>query len=199
MISLPTLPNWNGLHPLIVHFPIALLLVAPFFVVLGAVLSPQKGRAFLHSAMIMMVMGTLSLFLATETGEAAGRIAGEAPLTKQVLEQHEELAETTQVLFAGLSVAFAALLFVPGIARRELSRTLGTAMLAAFLILYSTGVLFLGNTAHQGGRLVHELGVKAKITPAVAPAQVSAAGIPTSVSSGHDEFAEVSKGGFYDD
>ena len=28
MIDLPPVPTWDGLHPLIIHFPIALLLVA---------------------------------------------------------------------------------------------------------------------------------------------------------------------------
>ena len=35
MIEFPPIPSWDGLHPLIVHFPIALLLVAPLLVVLG--------------------------------------------------------------------------------------------------------------------------------------------------------------------
>ena len=38
-------------------------------------------------------------------------------------------------------------------------------MLLAFLVLYGTGALFLVNTAHQGGRLVHELGVRAPVAP----------------------------------
>jgi uncharacterized membrane protein len=71
MIYLPPVPSWNGLHPLIVHFPIALLFVAPLFVILGAVLSPPKGRPFLVSALILMVVGTASILFAIETGEAA--------------------------------------------------------------------------------------------------------------------------------
>ncbi len=49
---LPSLPGWDGLHPLVVHFPIALLLVAPVFVVLGLVL-PRAGRGFLVGALVL--------------------------------------------------------------------------------------------------------------------------------------------------
>jgi len=82
-----------------------------------------------------------------------------------VLKQHEELAQTTGLLFLVLTVVFTALLLVPRVLRLELSRTLSTALFLAFLVLYSTGVLFLVNTAHQGGRLVHELGVRAPVAP----------------------------------
>ena len=80
-----------------------------------------------------------------------------------MLEQHEELAQTTGVLFLVLTVVFTALLLVPHVLRRELSRTLTTALLLAFLVLYGTGALFLVNTAHQGGRLVHEMGVRTSV------------------------------------
>lgn len=186
MTYLPIFPDWNAMHPLIVHFPIALLLIAPLFVLLGAVLSLQKGRPFLESALVMMAIGTISLFVAAESGEAAGRMAGETSQIKQVLEHHEELAEATEVLFSALTVAFAALLFVPKLLRRELTRNFSVALLAAFLILYSTGALFLANTAHQGGRLVHELGVKAKITASSLPAQPQS-GTPSLASAGHEE------------
>ncbi len=44
MIDLPPLPTWDGIHPLVVHFPIALLLVAPLLVLLAAALAPARGR-----------------------------------------------------------------------------------------------------------------------------------------------------------
>lgn len=185
MVHLPTLPDWNGLHPLIVHFPIALLLVAPLFVLLGATLSPERGRAFLLSALILMAIGTASIFVATETGEAAGKLAGEAPQIKLVLEQHQELAETTRVLFLVLTVAFATLLLLSKLQRRELSRTFTASLLAAFLLLYSTGALFLANTAHQGARLVHELGVSAGAAAPAPQALSPGAGALTSTSASH--------------
>lgn len=35
----------------------------------------------------------------------------------------------------------------------------------AFLLFYSSGAVLLMNTAHQGGRLVHEFGVRAVMSP----------------------------------
>jgi len=173
MTDLLHIPNWNGLHPLIIHFPIALLLIAPLFVVLGGVLGSSKGRSFLMSALILMVLGTASVFVAVETGGAAGKLAGSAPRVAAVLEQHKELAETTQVLFSLLTLGFAALLFVPRVLGRELGAPLNAALLSVFLISYATGALFLVKTANQGGRLVYELGVKAPMASSTAAAGVS--------------------------
>jgi uncharacterized membrane protein len=159
-----SMPNWNALHPLIIHFPIALLLVAPLFVIIGAVLRTEKGRPFLITALILMALGTGGVFLAIETGEAAGKAAEISEQIKPVLEQHENLAETTRVVFSLLTLAFAALLFVPRVLGRELVRWVNTTLLAAFLMLYATGTVFLVHTAHYGGRLVHDLGVRAPVS-----------------------------------
>jgi hypothetical protein len=35
----------------------------------------------------------------------------------------------------------------------------------SFLVFYTVGIIFLVNTADRGGRLVHELGVRAMISP----------------------------------
>ena len=118
MIQLPPIPRWNELHPLVVHFPIALLLIAPLFVLPSW---QPKGKAFLLSAWVLMALGTAFLFVALQTGKAAGRLAHEAVQIKQVLEQHEELAQTTGLLFFVLTVVFTALLLVPRVLRRELS------------------------------------------------------------------------------
>ena len=42
MIQFPTIPSWDALHPLVIHFPIALLLVVPFLIVVGALRSARK-------------------------------------------------------------------------------------------------------------------------------------------------------------
>jgi uncharacterized membrane protein len=166
MIQLPPVPSWDGLHPLIIHFPIALLLIAPIFVLVGTLLSPGRGRTFLVAALLMMVLGTASTFVAVSTGESAGQVAERSP---QVDAVHEELAETTRVVFSVLTVLFVALLFAPKLQRKPPSRLTTTALPLLFLVLYGAGAVLLINTAHNGGRLVHELGVKALVTPSPEP------------------------------
>lgn len=176
MIQFPPIPSWDGLHPLIIHFPIALLLVAPLFVILGAVLEPRRGRPFLIAALVLMVLGTIGTLAAVSTGEAAGELAERAGQVEAVLERHEELAETTRTVFLALTAVFAAVLFVPRLFRRELARGPLTALLAVFLVSYGAGAVLLANTAHNGGRLVHELGVQAMIGSPGQPVAAAQAG-----------------------
>lgn len=178
MLDLPLMPNWNGLHPLIVHFPIALLFVAPLFLILGIAIGPLKGRPFLVSALILMALGTVSIFLAVETGEAASELVRSTSEVRTVLRQHQDLAETTEVSFALLTVVLAALLYVPKLLRRELGPQVNVALLAAYLLFYATGALFLVNTAHRGARLVHEFGVKAPVASSVATADLVPSSAP---------------------
>jgi len=161
MQALPPIPGWTELHPLIIHFPIALLLVAPLFIVAGIVVNPQKGRPFLIAALTLMVLGTVGAFFAIATGEAAGEIIERTPAVKAVLGTHEELAEMTRIVFSVLTVLFAAILFLPRLLKRDASSLTARILPLAFLLFYSTGAIILVNTAHNGGRLVHELGVHA--------------------------------------
>jgi uncharacterized membrane protein len=165
MLTLPPLPSWHAIHPLIVHFPIALLLVAPLFIVIGMVRKPDRGFQFMLVALILMALGTVSTFSAASSGEAAGELAEKIPQAKAVLEQHQELAETTELAFAALTLIFASILFVPRFLKAPPTRSTSTVLPLVFLLFYATGTITLANTAHQGGRLVHELGVRAQIQP----------------------------------
>ena len=165
MFGLPPLPSWDGLHPLIVHFPIALLLVAPLFVVLGIVL--RRSRLFLWAALLLMAIGTTATVFAMSTGEAAGKLAEPTPQINTVLEHHENLAETTRAVFTALTVIFRRSWWPRprfAVCRARCSRRFPLV----FLLCYGAGVLVLANTAHNGGRLVHELGVQALMAPSPA-------------------------------
>ncbi len=157
---LPGLPAWNHLHPLVVHFPIALLIVAPLFVLGGVILGAAKGRPDLIAAFALILAGTGSTFVAGASGDAAGEAAAKkTPAIDRVLEQHEEMAETTQIVFSLLTVIFAAVLFLPRLLKREAPAAFARTVPALFLFVYLTGIGVLVNTAHNGGRLVHELGI----------------------------------------
>ena len=169
MLQLPPVPSWDGLHPLIIHFPIGLLLIAPLFVLIGALMPPPRGRAFHLAALILMLLGTISIFVAVESGEAAGKLAERTPQINAVLERHSGLAETTLYIFTALTLGFAAVLALARVLRRESTRLAATVLPLVFLVAYGVGALFLVNTAHNGGRLVHEFGVKA-IVASTAPA-----------------------------
>ena len=167
MLTLPPLPNWQAIHPLIVHFPIALLLVAPLFIVIGTLRKPDRSFQFMLVALILMALGTVGTFLAASSGEAAGKLAENLPQAKAVLERHQELAETTEIAFTALTLIFGSILFAPRLFKGQPSRVTSTVLPLVFLLFYATGAITLGNTAHQGGRLVHELGVRAQVQPSL--------------------------------
>ncbi|MFP5226404.1 MAG: hypothetical protein ACLGXA_02160, partial [Acidobacteriota bacterium] len=56
-----------------------------------------------------------------------------------------------------------AIFLAPIFLHRTEDRLFATLLPMAFLLLYSAGALFLVNTAHAGGRLVHEFGVHALV------------------------------------
>lgn len=167
----PPIPSWDGLHPIIIHFPIALLIVAPLIILLG-IFVPKNGRTFLISAFLLMLLGTIATFIAVSTGSSAGELAEHVNNVGPVLEEHEELAETTRTVFAVLTAIFGVVVFAPMLFKKELSRMIVIPLNLAFLLLYGSGVVLLMNTAHQGGRLVHELGVRAVMTAQADPAAV---------------------------
>lgn len=157
---LPAIPSWDGLHPIIIHFPIALLFVAPILVILGMIFH-KSGKAFMVSAFVLMLIGTIATFIAVSTGEAAGELAERIQNVEAVLENHEELAETTGNVFTALTVIFGAIVFIPMIFKKEFGRKIVIPISIAFLFFYAAGTVVLINAAHEGGRLVHEFGVRA--------------------------------------
>ena len=158
---MPPLPPFDGAHPLVVHFPIALLATVPVFLVLG-LLVPARREQFATAALILLVLGTLGAILAVRTGEASEENAKRVPAAHDTFERHEELGERTRLIFILLTGAFAAL--VAG--RRKLAPRLAPIIHLAYLLAYCAGLVVLANTAHQGGLLVHHFGVRAPVAGA---------------------------------
>jgi uncharacterized membrane protein len=163
MQQFPPIPTWDSLHPLIIHFPIVLLLLSPLFILISAAYHPPKGRPYMFVGLIMLLLGTCSLFLANASGEAAAQLAERGGPVDSVLATHESLAEETEIVFSVLSVILVGIVALPRILHREETRLTSTLMPLSFLVLYCAGILFVINTAHAGARLVHEFGVHATI------------------------------------
>ncbi|HEX7554756.1 MAG TPA: DUF2231 domain-containing protein, partial [Geothrix sp.] len=92
------MPTWSHAHPIIVHFPIALLLVAPLLVLLG-LLWPAQRTGIHISALILLLLGTCMAVLAVITGMAAAGAAGRNPELLLALDSHEHLAKQTAILY----------------------------------------------------------------------------------------------------
>ena len=152
------LRDWGSLHPLIIHFPIALLLIAPIFILLGLVFRKSL-KIFSICSLILMWLGTAAIFLSVFTGEAASR---HLPSTTEILEtfeEHAEFAEQTRLAFVILTILWTlyVVLLLPKPSKPMASIHWG--FLSLFLIGYTYSVVLLLNTAHYGGKLVHHHGV----------------------------------------
>jgi uncharacterized membrane protein len=161
---LPPWPGWDALHPQVIHFPIALLLVAPLFVLLAIVVQ-KRACAFAASALLMLALGTGAAFVAVETGEAAAELVTPSDTVTAAIEQHASLAETARNVFAGLTVLYAVVLALPRFVKALSTRTAMVVAQAVFLGLLLAGDLVLTGAAHRGGLLVHKFGVHAMLPP----------------------------------
>ena len=145
------------IHPMLVHFPIVLLLCAvlvDFFVL------TKKGNlagkeCWSIVAMAAMVLGVVAAVLAAVFGDIALDAAVDLGFSEERLEEHEELGLTTLYMFLVLAL-------VRVIAYWRNIQISGTrAWIFAIIGLVGVGVLF--SAAYHGGGLVYELGVN--VTP----------------------------------
>lgn len=167
MFGLPALPSWEGLHPVIVHLPLGALAVAPMLFV-AAMLIPKLSKGFAWSGMIVVAIGALGAVLAVATGDAANDAPAFAipPAAEAVLEDHEDMGEATRTIFVVLGSALLVGLGVWTALGKRVKHWMFCAGMGAYLLAYSLGLLALANTGHEGGRLVHEFGVRAQISAA---------------------------------
>jgi len=175
MFSIPPLPPWDGMHPIVVHYPIALIIVAPLFVVLALVWKKQA-RVLLVSGAVLMALAAGGAWLATSTGSAAEDYAERVPGARPVVHEHEELAEAARnfaTALAGVLAIGAGFFWMRG---ENVRRGVFLGAGLVYLIANGAGAIAMASAAHQGGRLVHELGVRARLSESAGgPAPVSEA------------------------
>ena len=178
MFTPPPIPPWDALHPLIIHFPIALLLVAPVFI-LAAIIAPRTiSNGFALSALVLMTLGVIAAFVAVSTGEAAGALVDRSSRAlNEAVERHEELAENARTIFSVLLGIFVLVVIGPMVLGKKAPRPRHVRIAyAVFLLAYAPATLVLANAAHRGGLLVHEFGVHALLPAPDAPLPPAAVG-----------------------
>lgn len=164
MFHMPPYPGWDGLHPIVLHFPIVLLLIAPLLVTAGLVVSKHRNGFYL-SALVLMMLGTVAAYVAVSTGEAAAQMADRTPEINRVLSQHQSQADQIRLWFTVLTVAWLAILLVFHFKSNKLPGWLKLAVPLVFLVCYLPGMMGIASMAHLGGRLVHQYGLHAMLPP----------------------------------
>ncbi len=136
--------DFSHIHPMIVHFPIALLFVGFLADAIGIIL---KKEFFIRAGFYLLILGTIGVISAYLSGNYAGEGVTEAGALKQALESHEDAATLTLWLMVGAALI--------RIAMVVLKKYIGFYRWVAFIIFF-LGVLSVARTGFYGGELVYK-------------------------------------------
>lgn len=164
----PPIPPFDRLHPLVVHFPIALILVAPAFILLAVILN-RYARPLLLAATLLVAMGAVAAAVAVQSGEAAEHYAEAVPAAAAVFDQHASLGIKARNAAFGLTALLALGTVIAWKSGEPMQRKRVGYIAGGTLAAWAVTALVLANAAHEGGRLVHEFGVRAWAAPAAPP------------------------------
>ncbi len=146
----------HPIHPIVVHFPIALLCASVAFDILAR-RWPTGG--FRDTSLYCLLAGVMGAALAVVTGGMEEELAERAGAPESVLELHESLGTATLIVFVALLCL-----------RLAMQRGWIKDLPALSIGLGVIGIVILALTGYWGGELVYVygIGVQAVMVP-VAP------------------------------
>ncbi len=151
-------PPWApNVHPMLVHFPIALLFTS---VLLDVVAYPLRGRGRVlvrDAASVLGVIGALAALATYLTGRAAAQTVLMPGMAYPLVQAHWTLAIWTVWYFAALAAVRVALLVT--------GRGIGPRATAALALAGLIGLGLLFETADRGAELVYRHGVGVGVIP----------------------------------
>ena len=155
---IPLVPSWApNVHPMFVHFPIALLFTSVLLDLLAYSL-PGRARLLLRNVgSVLGLVGALSAALTYLTGRAAAQTVLIPGMAHALVNAHWEWAFWTLWYFAGLAVVRVVLLLT--------GRATGPRATAALAISGLIGLGLLFETADRGAELVYRQGVGVGVIP----------------------------------
>ena len=138
----------HPIHPIVVHFPIALLCASVAF---EALASRWPTGGFRETSFYTLLAGVMAAGLAVVTGGMEEDLAKRVGAPESVLELHESLGQVTLVIFVALSRLRLAMQW--GWLKEIRPLTLG---------LGAIGIVILALTGYWGGELVYTYGIGVK-------------------------------------
>ena len=134
----------HPIHPMVVHFPIALLITSVVFDFLA---TRWRHKSFQDAGFYTLIAGLLGAAVAVLTGAMAEELAEDTGIPESVLEIHEALGYATLLFFIGL------------LALRLLMRwKLIKEIPALYLAMGVAGIMILSAAGYFGGSLVYDFG-----------------------------------------
>lgn len=141
-----------GLHPKLIHFPIAFLYVYVLLEIVGVL----SGKTFFQkSAHLFLFLGVLAAVIAVMSGNQAADIASKlkdkgAIVPLDLISQHEDYATFTLWYFTGLLVLRTYVV---------IKKKFKGIILYIFILLALAGAYLIYQTGEYGGRLVYDNGI----------------------------------------
>lgn len=161
MFKIPQIPDWDAMHPIVIHFPVALLMAAPMLIFVGLIV-PRLRSGFYLSGLVVLILGSIGAIVSVSTGEAAAQVADRTKQVTKLITEHGHMADLTRNLYLGLTLVWGGLLLASRLGGSSWFKPkVQFVAVALFLLVNIPGSLLIANMAHVGGRLVHEEGVHA--------------------------------------